>query len=67
MKSNVIKKKSFSFVRGIVVIYKFLSSEKREFVFSKQMLRAGTLIGANVREAEHAQSKQILFINCQVH
>ena len=57
MKNNVIKEKSFSFALEIVKTYKFLSSEKKEFVLSKQMLRSGTSIGANIREAEHAQSK----------
>ncbi len=57
MKSNIIKEKSFSFALEIVDIYKYLSFEKREFVLSKQMLRSGTSIGANIREAEHAESK----------
>ncbi|MCC9018135.1 four helix bundle protein [Flavobacterium lipolyticum] len=55
-KKNVIKDKSFAFAIEIVNLYKTLS-EKKEFVLSKQMLRAGTSIGANVRESEHAQSK----------
>ncbi|MDL2141299.1 MULTISPECIES: four helix bundle protein [Flavobacterium] len=55
-KKNVIKDKSFAFAIDIVNLYKTLS-EKKEFVLSKQMLRAGTSIGANVRESEHAQSK----------
>jgi four helix bundle protein len=55
-KKNIIKEKSFAFAIEIVTIYKILS-EKREFVLSKQMLRSGTSIGANIREAEHAQSK----------
>jgi four helix bundle protein len=57
MKKNVVKEKSFHFALEIVKVYKFLSSEKKEFVMSKQMLRSGTSIGANIREAEHAQSK----------
>ncbi|MBK8599589.1 MAG: four helix bundle protein [Flavobacterium sp.] len=57
MKSNIIKEKSFSFALEIVDIYKYLSFEKREFVLSKQILRSGTSIGANIREAEHAESK----------
>ena len=56
MKHNVIKEKSFSFAIEIVSLYKVLI-EKKEFVLSKQLLRSGTSIGANVREAEHAQSK----------
>lgn len=55
-KKNVIKDKSFEFAKEIVYLYKVLA-EKKEFVLSKQLLRSGTSIGANVREAEHAQSK----------
>ena len=56
MKENVIKEKSFLFAIEIVSLYKILV-ERKEFVLSKQLLRSGTSIGANVRESEHAQSK----------
>ncbi len=56
-KRNVIKDKSFQFSIKIVEIYKILIETKREYVMSKQLLRSGTSIGANVREAEHAESK----------
>ena len=55
-KKNIIKDKSFAFAIEIVELYKVLV-ERKEFVLSKQMLRSGTSIGANIREAEHAQSK----------
>jgi len=55
-KKNIIKEKSFIFAIEIVNLYKILA-ERKEFVLSRQMLRSGTSIGANVREAEHAQSK----------
>jgi four helix bundle protein len=55
-KRNVIKEKSFLFAIEIVGLYKVLV-ERKEFVLSKQVLRSGTSIGANIREAEHAQSK----------
>jgi len=55
-KKNIIKEKSFAFAVEIVCLYQILS-EKKEFVLSKQLLRSGTSIGANIREAEHAQSK----------
>ena len=55
-KKNVIKEKTFEFAVEIIYLYKVLI-ENKEFVLSKQMLRSGTSIGANVREAEHAQSK----------
>lgn len=54
---NVIKNKSFAFALRIVKLSKFLQTEKKEYVISKQVLRSGTAIGALVREAEHAQSK----------
>lgn len=56
-KDNVVKSKSYRFAVRIVNLYKFLTEEKKEFVISKQLLRSGTSIGANVREAEHAESK----------
>jgi four helix bundle protein len=55
-KENVIKEKSYSFALRIIKAYKFLSSEQREFILSKQMLRSGTAIGALIRESEFAQS-----------
>ena len=55
-KKNIIKEKSFVFAIEIVTLYKVLA-ERKEFVLSKQVLRSGTSIGANIREAEHAQSK----------
>ena len=56
MKKNIIKIKSFDFAVRIVNLCKYLNDEKKEYVLSKQILRSGTSIGANVREAEHAQS-----------
>lgn len=53
---NIIKDKSFDFAIDIVSLYKELV-ERKEFVMSRQMLKAGTSIGANIREAEFAQSK----------
>ena len=57
MKDNVIIDKTLEFSIRIVNMYKYLCKEQSEFVLSKQLLRSGTSIGANVREAEHAQSK----------
>ena len=51
MKSdNVIQEKSFAFAIRIVNLYKYLCDEKKEYVLSKQVLRSGTSIGANVEE-----------------
>ena len=58
MKENVIQKKSFDFAVRIVNAYKYLQTEKKVFVLSKQILRSGTSIGANVEEAIGGQSKK---------
>ena|SRR5674476_421241 len=57
MEENAIKSKSYLFAIRAIKAYKFLSSEQKEFVLSKQMLRSGTAVGALVRESEHAESK----------
>jgi four helix bundle protein len=56
-KDNIILDKSYKFSLRIVKLYKFLCDEKREFVLSKQILRSGTSIGANINEAQAAESK----------
>src|SRR5688572_1093095 len=56
-KENVLKDKSYSFALRIVGLYKQLSSEAREYVLSKQILRSGTSVGANNAEGNQAQSK----------
>ena len=56
-RQNVIADKSMAFAVRIVNLYKYLRDNKSEYVLSKQLLRSGTSIGANVREAERAQSK----------
>ena len=57
MNDNVIENKSFDFAVRIVNLHKHLSAEKKEFVLSKQLLRSGTSVGANVSEAVRGQSK----------
>jgi len=57
MKESVLSEKSFSFALRIVKLYKHLLSEHKEYVLSKQVLRSGTSVGANIEEAKHAQSK----------
>jgi len=57
MKENAIENKSFDFAVRIVNLYKYITTEKKEFVLSKQLLRSGTSIGANVSEAQMGQSK----------
>ena len=53
---NVVKDKSFDFSVRIINLYKHLTGNKQEYVLSKQLLRSGTSIGANICEAEQAQS-----------
>ena len=57
MKNNIVQDKSFDFAIRIVKLYQYLNSNKKEFILSKQLLRSGTSIGAMIREAEHAESK----------
>ena len=49
--------KSIKFAIRIVKLSRFLQEEKKEFIISKQLLRSGTSVGANLSEAEYAQSK----------
>ena len=58
MKENIIEKKSFDFAIEIVAIYKYLTFEQKEFILSKQLLRSGTSIGANITEAIGGQSSK---------
>ena len=57
MEQNVIEVKSYAFAVRIVNLYKHLTRCEKEFVMSRQLLRCGTSIGANVAEAEKGQSK----------
>ena len=57
MKNNVVLEKSFDFALKIIDLYKQLNTEK-EFIISKQLLRSGTSIGANIQEATAGFSKK---------
>ena len=57
IKENVLLDKSFKFAIRIVKLYKYLCNEIKEFIVSKQLLRCGTSIGANINEAQDVQSK----------
>ncbi len=57
MKKNVIQDKSFEFALEIIELYKLLIRDK-EYIISKQLLRSGTSIGANIEEASAGQSKK---------
>lgn len=54
---NIILIKSFSFAVRVIKLYKILNESNKEYVLSKQLLRCGTSIGANAREAHNAESK----------
>ena len=56
MKENIIVQKSFAFAVRIVNLQKYLVEQKREFVISRQIYKSGTSIGANIAEAQKAQS-----------
>ena len=54
---NIVQVKGYGFAVRVVRLYQHLSTEKREFVLSKQLLRSGTGIGANIEEAIGGQSR----------
>ena len=57
-KENIAKIKSKKFAVRAVNLYKYLCEEKKEYVMSKQLLRSGTSIGANLAESEYAISEK---------
>jgi four helix bundle protein len=57
MGENVVKNKSFEFAIQVVKIYQFLRDQKKEYTLSRQLLRSGTSVGAMIREAEYAETK----------
>jgi four helix bundle protein len=61
MEGNIVRTKSLSFSLRIINLYKYLTGVKREFVLSKQILRSGTSIGANIEEAIGGQSRKDFF------
>ena len=54
---NIIESKSIDFAVRIVKLHKYLVNNKKEYVLSKQLVRSGTSVGANVFEAQKAQSR----------
>ena len=57
MKQNILIDKSIDFAARIVKLQKYLAKDKRETIISKQIVRSGTSIGANINEANYGQSK----------
>ena len=58
MRDNILLNKSKALALRVIRMYNYLCDEKKEFVLSKQVLRSGTSIGANIREANRSQSKK---------
>ena len=65
-KDNQIADKSKAFAIRIIRLYKYLTSEKKENILSRQILRSGTSIGANIREALSAQSTADFIAKIQI-
>ena len=57
MKENILIDKSIDFGARIVKLHRYLSETKHESIISKQILRSGTSIGANINEAQYGNSK----------
>jgi four helix bundle protein len=64
-KQNLIVDKSFGYALSIE-LHKFLVNEKKEYVLSKQVLRSGTSVGANVREVSVSQSKKEFIVKMNI-
>jgi four helix bundle protein len=58
IKKNIIMEKSKAFALRIIKLYNYLCKNKKEYIIAKQLLKSGTSIGANVKEAQCAQSKK---------
>ena len=57
MKENLLIDKSISFASGIIKLHQYLIKTQKETIISKQIVRSGTSIGANINEANYGQSK----------
>ena len=58
MKPNIVREKSFSFAVDMINLYKEITTNRMEYVMSKQLMRSATSVGANIREAQSEQSKK---------
>ena len=63
---NIVREKSYAFALRIIKAYKYLAEEKKEYVLSKQLLRCGTSVGANIEEAIGGQSPKDFFAKLNV-
>ena len=66
MTENTVSDKSFDFAIRIVRLYQHLKQTRSEYVMSKQLLRCGTSIGANIAEAQYGQSKADFHAKMQI-
>jgi len=66
MKTSIVKDKSEKFALRIVDMYKYLNNTKKEYVLSKQILRSGTSIGANINEALRGQTKKDFYAKMSI-
>ena len=57
MKTSILKDKSYAFAIRSVKLFQYLTAEHKEYVLSKQLLRSGTSIGANIEEAFQGESR----------
>jgi len=60
--NNIVQEKSYAFALNVIKTYQIICSEKKEYVLSKQFLRSGTSVGANVEEAIGGQTKKDFFM-----
>lgn len=65
-RTNIVLDKTMAFAIRTVKLYKWLCNEHNEYVISKQLLRSGTSIGANIREAQGAVSKKDFILKTQI-
>ena len=66
MKENILRDKSLVFAIRIVNLYKYLCKEKKEYVMSKQVLKSGTSIGANIAESKCAVSRKEFLVKTYI-
>lgn len=63
---NIVRERSYAFALRIIKSYKYLAEEKKEYVLSKQLLRCGTSVGANIEEAIGGQTPKDFFAKLNV-
>ena len=66
VKKNILQDKSYDFALQIIKTYQYLCAEKKEYILSKQLLKSGTSIGANVEEAIGGQSERDFFAKISI-